>query len=162
MISFVTFRRPFCLAGLEGEQPAGTYMLRREQQAVDMMTPSGWWRTAITIEMRRGGATEQIAIDGRELRAALSRDSDPVFPPAGDDRYHAAIKPAFLLALCLPLACCAAPPRNYAGSPGSVYDSAGGAPFQPPAQNYDPLAPQPKIDFGNGGSPAPEKEKAAP
>ena len=160
MISFVTFRRPFCLTGLEGEQPAGTYMLRREQESLDMMTPAGWWRTAITIEARRGGAVEQIAVDGHELRAALSRDGDPT---PGDDRRPscAAITPAVLLALCLPLACCAAPPRNYAGSPGSVYDSAGGVPFQPPAQNYDPMAPQPKIDFGNSGSPAPEKEKSA-
>ena len=67
-----------------------------------------------------------------------------------------------LLALCLPLACCAAPARNYAGSPDSVYDSAGGPPFQPPVQGYDPMAALPPVDYGNSGAPAPEKQRPGP
>jgi hypothetical protein len=81
MISLVTFRRPFRLSALAGEQPAGTYVVRREQAMLDMMTALGWWQTSVTIEIRRGGASEHVAIDGRELRAALAADGDPLADP---------------------------------------------------------------------------------
>ncbi len=53
------------------------------------------------------------------------------------------------------LACgCAAPPHNYAGSAGSVYDKAQQPPHEFPQSAYDPHGPVKEQDFGNGGYPA--------
>ena len=53
------------------------------------------------------------------------------------------------------LSSCAAPDHRYAGSPGSVYDNERDPPVAAGKDSYDPLAPLPTRDYGNGGSPSP-------
>ena len=89
MISAVTFRRPFRLCGLTDEQPAGTYVIRREQELLDTMTAIGWRQISITIEIRRDGASEYVPIDGQELRAALAKDGELAGLPETPGTAHA-------------------------------------------------------------------------
>ena len=89
MISAVTFRRPFRLCGLADEQPAGTYVIRREQELLDTMTAIGWRQTSVTIDIRRDGACEYVPIDGQELRAALAKDGELAGLPETPGTAHA-------------------------------------------------------------------------
>jgi hypothetical protein len=82
-LSTVTFHRPFCIPGLDGPQPAGTYTVQRQEEALDGVTFLGWRQTAVAIEIFRDGAVELVPIDGQELRAALVADGDQsTDPPA--------------------------------------------------------------------------------
>jgi hypothetical protein len=57
------------------------------------------------------------------------------------------------------LACgCAQPAHHYAGSSGSVYDKQAQPPQAMGKGSYDPQAPVPMRDYGNGGAPAPSEE----
>jgi hypothetical protein len=79
----VTFAKPFCLAGLDDIQPAGTYMVSVVEEQLDTLSFMGWRQVAATLQIRRGGATEHVAIDMQDLRGALLRDSDQSTDPPG-------------------------------------------------------------------------------
>jgi len=90
----VTFRRPFLLSGLEGEQPAGTYAIRTEEEILDTLSFAGWRQTGCTMLIHRDGAVEYAAINAQELREALVRDGDqgtdpPAAPAVAESRRRA-------------------------------------------------------------------------
>jgi hypothetical protein len=76
----VTFDHPFTLAGLEGLQPAGTYMVITEEEEVPGLTFIAWRRVATQIYLPAMGvksAMEQVVtIDPRELAEARMHDAE--------------------------------------------------------------------------------------
>src|ERR1044072_7387639 len=80
-ISQVSFRKPFRLAGLDGEQPPGTYVVHRHEEMLDSLTTLGWRQTAATIEIRHDGGIYLVPIDSQEWRAALVQDGDQSTDP---------------------------------------------------------------------------------
>ena len=79
----VTFRSPFWLSGFESPQPAGTYSVNTEEQALDTLLVAGWRHVTTTMQLFRDSATEHVSIDPQELRDALLRDGDQdLDPPA--------------------------------------------------------------------------------
>ena len=77
----ITFRAPFTLRGLDGEQPAGAYTIETDEELLEQLSFPVWRRTATTLVMPRGaGSYQMFRIDPAELEAAQSRDAEP---PAG-------------------------------------------------------------------------------
>ena len=75
----VTFARPFSLRGIDGEQPAGTYLVETDEQLIPGLSFIAWRRVAslMFLPSRPGGPVPgRIAtIDPLELQAAQARDS---------------------------------------------------------------------------------------
>ena len=74
----VTFRHPFTIAGLDGWQPAGSYVIEMEEELLQELSFPAWHRvhTAIRLPQRPGTfVAEQVAtIDPRAIDAALAVD----------------------------------------------------------------------------------------
>lgn len=77
----VTFVRPFRLAGLDAVQPPGTYTLGVEEEQLDVHSFIGWRQISATLQITADGATEHVAIDMKDLREALLRDTDQSTDP---------------------------------------------------------------------------------
>ena len=79
----VTFRHPFSLKPLSGPQPAGTYRLTVEDEAIDSLTVVAFRRTATLLEVPSMGAhslsRRSVSVDQDELTAALAADAE--LPP---------------------------------------------------------------------------------
>jgi hypothetical protein len=75
----VTFARQFALRGIDGEQPAGTYLVETDEELVPGLSFLAWRRvaTVMLLPSRPGGPVPgRIAtIDPLELEAALARDA---------------------------------------------------------------------------------------
>lgn len=75
----VTFRHPFVVAGIDGLQPAGSYIVEMEDELLQSLSFPAWRRirTAIRIPRHPGSSvTEQVApIDPAEIDAALTVDT---------------------------------------------------------------------------------------
>jgi hypothetical protein len=75
----VVFGRPFELEGIDGIQPAGTYLTETEEELLQTLSFPAWRRvsTAIFLPHKPGGPMiDQVAaIDPAALDAALARDS---------------------------------------------------------------------------------------
>src|SRR3954465_2361611 len=75
----VTFARPFSLRGIDGEQPAGTYLVEPDDELIPGRPFFAWRRgpSLMLLPSRPGGsAPGRIAtIDPLELEAAQARDS---------------------------------------------------------------------------------------
>ena len=75
----VTFARPFSLRGIDGEQPAGTYLVETDAELIPGLSFIAWRRVAslMFLPSRPGGTIlGQIAIiDPLELQAAQARDT---------------------------------------------------------------------------------------
>src|SRR3954451_9533600 len=93
----VIFSHPFVIEGLDGVQPAGSYIVEVEEELLQALSFPAWRRCYTTIRLaRRAGdsATEQVAtIDLAALDAALARDvaagySPPVEEAASATRDH--------------------------------------------------------------------------
>ncbi len=79
----VTFVKPFRLTGLEAVQPPGTYSVSVEEERLDVHSVIGWRQVSATLQIAADGATEHFAIDMKDLREALLRDTDQsTDPPA--------------------------------------------------------------------------------
>jgi hypothetical protein len=64
-------------------QPAGTYTIDTEEQALDTLSFAGWRHIATSMRLFRDGATEHVPVDPQELRDAMLRDGDQdIDPPA--------------------------------------------------------------------------------
>lgn len=76
----VTFLRPFALAGVEGEQPAGTYTVETTEEPIGDLSFAGYRRVSTTIVLpspRFGAASRQVvSIDPSDLEAAQTRDAE--------------------------------------------------------------------------------------
>jgi hypothetical protein len=75
----VTFSRPFTLSGIDGIQPAGSYVVETDEEPIQELSFSAYRRIATLLLLpSRPGSTilAQIAtIDPLELKAALERDA---------------------------------------------------------------------------------------
>jgi hypothetical protein len=76
----VTFRRAFSLKGADGLQPAGTYVVETEEEAIPTLSFLAYRRlsTTMMLSTRYGSAVvrQVIAIDPADLEAAQARDQD--------------------------------------------------------------------------------------
>lgn len=84
----VTFLHPFSLAGVDGEQPAGTYTVETQEVSIDSLSFAAYRRVATTIVLpsrQYGYAAKQVVtIDPHDLDAAKARDAAAIpSPPAG-------------------------------------------------------------------------------
>jgi len=74
----ITFRHPFAMAGLDGWQPAGSYVIETEEQLLQALSLPAWRRlhTAIRLPQRPGvSMIEQVVlIDPEAIEAALAAD----------------------------------------------------------------------------------------
>jgi hypothetical protein len=71
----ITFRLPFVLRGLDVAQPAGTYTVDTDEELIQALSFPAWRRTATTLKLVRGGITEYVPIDPKDLDEALARDA---------------------------------------------------------------------------------------
>jgi hypothetical protein len=75
----VTFRHPFTIEGLDGWQPAGSYVVEMEEELIQDLSFPAWRRlhTAIRLPQRPGAlVTEQVAyVDPKVIEAALAIDA---------------------------------------------------------------------------------------
>jgi hypothetical protein len=74
----VTFRHPFTLLGLDGPQPAGTYVVETDEELIEAISLPAYRRIAtwlrITAVQGRPGVAETAMVDPGDLAAALARD----------------------------------------------------------------------------------------
>ena len=78
----VTFTRPFRLAGVDGEQPAGSYDVDTDEELMADLSFLAWRRVATSISLRRDGATQVFPVDPADLAASLARDAAAAAPAA--------------------------------------------------------------------------------
>jgi hypothetical protein len=75
----VTFGQPFELDGIDGIQPAGTYVTETEEELLEALSFPAWRRLSTSIFLPRTAAnpmSDQVAtIDPAALDAALVRDA---------------------------------------------------------------------------------------
>ena len=78
-IRTITFRHPFAMTGLDGWQPAGSYVIEMEEELLQALSFPAWRRlhTAIRLPQRPGASTiEQVApVDPAAIEAALAADA---------------------------------------------------------------------------------------
>lgn len=76
----ITFDHPFTLAGLEGLQPAGTYMVITEEEEVPGLSFIAWHRVATQIYLPAIGVNssmeQAVTIDPKELAEARKHDAE--------------------------------------------------------------------------------------
>lgn len=75
----ITFHHPFTLAGLDAEQPAGTYMVLTEEEEIPGLSFIAWRRVATQIYLPaiglEAGQEQVVTIDPRDLAEARRRDT---------------------------------------------------------------------------------------
>ncbi len=79
--SYVTFRRPFRLAGVDTWAPAGRYKVDLEEERLESLTVEAWRQTAVTLQIASAGTTDYLSVDPLDLRDALLRDGDDRIDP---------------------------------------------------------------------------------
>jgi hypothetical protein len=79
-VGTVTFRHPFSLSDLDGQQPAGTYSVETVDTTLDNLSFIAYRRVSTTIIIPPIGVAarqrQMIVIDPLELEAALKRDAE--------------------------------------------------------------------------------------
>jgi hypothetical protein len=79
-VGTVTFRHPFSLSDLDGQQPAGTYSVETVDTTLDNPSFIAYRRVSTTIIIPPIGVAarqrQMIVIDPLELEAALKRDAE--------------------------------------------------------------------------------------
>jgi hypothetical protein len=72
----VTFRFPFSIPGLDGDQPAGTYTVETDEELLEQISFPAYHRIATSMMIPRGASSYQIArVDPADLEAAERRDA---------------------------------------------------------------------------------------
>lgn len=81
----VHFRRPFVLAGVDGEQPPGTYDVETDEELQAALSFPVYRRveTRICLPWRTMGAAgkQVVTVDPQALARALARDSEATAAP---------------------------------------------------------------------------------
>lgn len=74
----VTFQRPFKLAALDSELPAGSYDVETVEELLDTVSSISYRRksTTMTVERPDKPGRQVVEIDPADLSAALERDRD--------------------------------------------------------------------------------------
>lgn len=82
----VTFKRPFNLAGFDGELPAGSYDVETDEELLEGLSFPVYRRIAALIHLHaHAGMTQTLNIDPKELDRALNRDEALAeSPPIGE------------------------------------------------------------------------------
>ena len=73
----VTFKHPFAIEGLEGWQPAGSYIVDAEEELLQDLSFPAWRRvhTSLRLPQRSGGClTHHVTLDPAIIDAALTAD----------------------------------------------------------------------------------------
>ena len=73
----VTFKHPFAIEGLEGWQPAGSYIVDTEEELLQDLSFPAWHRihTSLRLPERSGGyVTHHVTVDPAIMDAALMAD----------------------------------------------------------------------------------------
>jgi hypothetical protein len=72
----VTFRRPFCLRGVDRLLPPANYRVVTDEELIDGLSFSAYRRvsTAIFVPAESGCAVEMVIIDPLDLQAAQEHD----------------------------------------------------------------------------------------
>jgi hypothetical protein len=73
--STVTFRGPFTLKAIDGEQAPGVYEIETDEAVMEGNDLTAYRRIATLFHVRRGGTTRTYRVDRRDLEAALARDA---------------------------------------------------------------------------------------
>ena len=76
----MTFQAPFSLPELGGVQPAGTYDVESDEEAVEGNERTVYVRVATLIHIESPGCTRTVTIDPANLDAALERDAATLSP----------------------------------------------------------------------------------
>lgn len=73
----VTFRRPFCLRGVDRVLPPADYRVMTDEELIEGLSFSAYHRilTAIFIPGPSGSAVEMVTIDPLDLQAAQGEDA---------------------------------------------------------------------------------------
>lgn len=75
----VTFLHPFTLQGLEGAQPAGTYVVETDEELIETLSLPAYRRVATWLRIAavpgRPGVAETAMVDPGELATALAKDA---------------------------------------------------------------------------------------
>jgi len=72
--SSVTFMAPFTLPGLDRTYPAGTYVVRTDEESLELSF-AAFRRIATTIVLVSGATTEAWPVDPKDLEAAVLADA---------------------------------------------------------------------------------------
>ena len=74
----LTFRHPFTISGVDGVQPAGSYIVQIEEEALESLSFVAYRRveTSMLLPLHPGStnSVQSILIEPRELEASLARD----------------------------------------------------------------------------------------
>lgn len=73
----VTFQHPFAIEGLEGWQPAGSYIVDTEEELLQDLSFPAWHRvhTSLRLPQRSGGCvTHHVTLDPATIDTALTAD----------------------------------------------------------------------------------------
>jgi hypothetical protein len=70
----VTFVQPFRLDGLNGIQPAGSYIVETDEELLQALSFPAYRRTDTRIRLPTARSDQVARIDPAELEAALARD----------------------------------------------------------------------------------------
>jgi len=70
----VTFTAPFRLPEIDGEQPAGTYDVETDEEAIEGNERTVYVRVATLIHLHTLGSSRIVTIDPKGLDAALLED----------------------------------------------------------------------------------------
>ena len=75
----VTFLRPFLLVDLDGEQPAGAYVIETVEEPLDTLSFIAYRRVSTAIHLPAVGTAslrrEVVTINPRDLEVAQKRDA---------------------------------------------------------------------------------------
>ena len=71
---YVEFHSPFTLPGLDRVYPAGSYIIRVDEEALDVSFPATR-RVATTIMLPSGAMTQAWLVSSADLEAALAADA---------------------------------------------------------------------------------------
>jgi len=73
--STVTFRAPFLVKGMTEPQPAGTYDVEIDEEALETWSGRNAYRRVATLLLvKKGGCTHTVSVDSHSLEAALAAD----------------------------------------------------------------------------------------
>ena len=72
--STVTFRSPFRVKGMSEQQPAGTYEIETDEEAIEGNDRTVYRRVATLLILKDSGHIRTITIDPASLQVALATD----------------------------------------------------------------------------------------
>jgi len=79
--SSVSFSRPFVLAGIDDEQPAGTYIVETDEELLQAASVSAYHRVSTLIRLPPRPGSNELArvvdLDPLELSTLLASDATP-------------------------------------------------------------------------------------